>query len=79
MSSDPSASPDQPSAKNPTVPAPDTGPPVKLTRAGALWTSLILGFLILIVLLIFVTQNMETSSFTFFNLHWSLPLGVAML
>ena len=84
MSSDPSASPDKPRAKNPTVPVPAAGPPAKdpaakLTRAGALWTSLIAGFLILIVLLIFVTQNMETSSFTFFNLHWSLPLGVAML
>ena len=84
MSSDPSASPDQPSTKNSSVPAPAAGPPatdpaVKLTRAGALWTSLILGFLILIVLLIFITQNTETSSFTFFNLHWSLPLGVAML
>ena len=84
MSSDPSASPDQPSIKNPTVPMPATGPPGKdpaanLTRAGALWTSLILGFLILIVLLIFITQNTETSSFTFLGWHWSLPLGVAML
>ena len=84
MSSDPSASPDQPSTNDPTVPAPAAGPSakdpaVKLTRAGALWTSLIFGFLILIVLLIFITQNTETSSFTFFNLHWSLPLGVAML
>jgi uncharacterized integral membrane protein len=84
MSSDPSASPDQPRAKNPTVPAPAAGPPAKdpaakLTRAGALWTFLIAGFLILIVMLVFITQNMETSAFTFLGWHWSLPLGVAML
>ena len=84
MSSDPSASPDQPSTKNPSGPAPAAGPPgtdpaAKLTRAGALWTSLILGFLILIVLLIFVAQNTADTPFTFFNLHWNLPLGVAML
>lgn len=84
MSSDPSASPDKPGAKNPTAPAPAAGPPVtdpaaRLTRAGALWTFLIAGFLILILLLVFITQNMETSAFTFLGWHWSLPLGVAML
>jgi uncharacterized integral membrane protein len=84
MSSDPSASPDKPGAKNPTVPMPAAGPPAKdpaakFTRAGALWTSLIAGFLILILQLIFITQNMESSSFTFLGWHWSLPLGVAML
>jgi uncharacterized integral membrane protein len=84
MSSDPSASPDNSSAKNAAVPAPTAGPPAKdpaakFTRAGALWTSLIAGFLILILQLIFITQNMESSSFTFLGWHWSLPLGVAML
>ena len=84
MSSDHPGSPDKPSAKNPTVPMPTAGPPpkdpaAKFTRAGALWTSLIAGFLILILLLIYITQNMETMSFTFLGWHWSLPLGVAML
>jgi uncharacterized integral membrane protein len=50
-----------------------------LTRAGALWTSLTAGFLILILLLVFIIQNMESSAFTFLGWHWSLPLGVAML
>ena len=84
MSSDPSAAPDRSGGKNPTVPMPTTGPPAKdpaakFTRAGALWTSLVIGFLILILLLVFITQNMETMSFTFLGWHWSLPLGVAML
>jgi uncharacterized integral membrane protein len=75
MSSNPSASTDPPHDAT-TAPAP---PPVKFTRAGALWAALILGFLILIVLLIFIAQNTADTPFTFFNLHWNLPLGVAML
>lgn len=60
------------------LPAPETEE-VKFTRAAALWTSLIFGFLILIVLLIFITQNTESTSFTFITWHWNLPLGVAIL
>jgi uncharacterized integral membrane protein len=81
MSSDTSASTNPPERTEPT-PAPDTAPrepPVKFTRAAALWTALVLGFLILIVLLIFIAQNTANTPFTFFNLHWTLPLGVAIL
>lgn len=84
MSSEPNVSPGEPLP--PVVAEPDSGNPpavqaedVKFTRAAALWTSLILGFLILIVLLIFITQNTATTSFTFLSWHWSLPLGVAIL
>ena len=56
-----------------------TKDPSKFTRAGALWTALIIGFLILILLLIFVAQNVEPASFDFFSWHWSLPKGVAIL
>jgi uncharacterized integral membrane protein len=77
MSSNPSASTDPPPDAAPAPPS--GGPPVKFTRAAALWTALILGFLILIVLLIFVAQNTADTPFTFFNLHWNLPLGVAIL
>ena len=54
-------------------------PAVAFTRAGALWSSLIVGFLILIVLLIFITQNTPQAPFQFLVWHWSLPLGVAIL
>jgi uncharacterized integral membrane protein len=60
----------------------DDHPPVedvKFTRAAALWSSLILGFLILIVLLIFITQNTASTEFAFLSWHWKLPLGVAIL
>jgi uncharacterized integral membrane protein len=81
MSSDSSVSPDQP----PEISAPtlDNPPPpesaVKYTRAASLWSSLTAGFLILIVLLIFITQNTASAQFAFINLRWTLPLGVAIL
>ncbi|HEY5841599.1 MAG TPA: lipopolysaccharide assembly protein LapA domain-containing protein [Mycobacterium sp.] len=72
---------------DPTVPPPPDVPPVALepdsrtgyTRAAAMWTALILGFFILIVLLIFIAQNTTTTPFQFLGWHWSLPLGVAIL
>ncbi|EUA86521.1 hypothetical protein I551_7041 [Mycobacterium ulcerans str. Harvey] len=44
-----------------------------------MWSSLITGFLVLIVLLIFIAQNTASTAFAFFGWHWSLPLGVAIL
>ena len=84
MSREPHVSPGEPLP--PAKAAPEVqahpDPPVKeveFTRAAALWTSLILGFLILIVLLIFITQNTASTPFTFLHWHWNLPLGVAIL
>jgi uncharacterized integral membrane protein len=82
MSSQTPASPSQPPPK-PAQPPKGAGksaePAIGLTRAGALWTSLIAGFLILILLLIFIAQNTASTPFQFFGWHWSLPLGVAIL
>jgi len=86
MSSEPRIVPEK--QLPPVTPVPDSAPAhppvhqtsdVKFTRAGALWSSLILGFLILIVLLIFIAQNTAPTPFTFLNWHWNLPLGVAIL
>jgi uncharacterized integral membrane protein len=52
---------------------------VKFTRAAALWSALIAGFLILIVLLVFIAQNTASAQFAFLGMRWSLPLGVAIL
>jgi len=52
---------------------------VHRTRAAALWAALALGFLVLIVLLIFIAQNTESAEFAFLGWRWSLPLGVAIL
>lgn len=86
MSSQTPASPSQPPPPKPE-PAPKGGkapkaptePAIGFTRAGALWSFLITGFLILIVLLIFITQNTTQAPFQFLVWHWSLPLGVAIL
>ncbi|SRX93081.1 hypothetical protein MSP7336_01313 [Mycobacterium shimoidei] len=75
-------SPDQPypaeASKGDTATTP-SGQPVKFTRAGALWSALTVGFLILIVLLIFITQNTTSAQFAFLGWRWTLPLGVAIL
>jgi uncharacterized integral membrane protein len=82
MSSDKPVSPDQP---RPTTPpnkdaaAKSPESPVLFTRAGAVWSALTVGFLILIVLLIFITQNTSSAQFAFLGWRWSQPLGVAIL
>lgn len=82
MSSHTPASPDQPPPKPAAAGktgAPAKEPAVGFTRAGALWSALIAGFVILILLLIFITQNTVATDFRFLGWHWSLPLGVAIL
>lgn len=76
MSSDHRGSPDQPRG---AAHAPATHQAVPFTRAAALWSALIGGLLILIVLLTFVAQNPDSTALTFLWWHWSLPLGVAIL
>jgi uncharacterized integral membrane protein len=91
MSSNPPATSNEPPADHgkapstgakrtePAVGTKRTEPAVGFTRAGALWSALIAGFLILILLLVFITQNTASAEFTFLGWHWSLPLGVAIL
>lgn len=82
MSSHTPAAPGQPPQKPVTPPpagAAAKEPVIPFTRAGALWSSLTVGFLILIALLVFIAQNTASTSFQFLAWHWSLPLGVAIL
>ncbi|MBI3215457.1 MAG: DUF1049 domain-containing protein [Mycobacterium sp.] len=69
--------PAPPSKSNKPAATPESA--VKFTKAAAMWGALVLGFLILIVLLIFISQNTESAEFAFLGWHWSLPLGVAIL
>jgi uncharacterized integral membrane protein len=66
-------------APHPTKSAPPPQNAVKFTKTAALWSALVPGFLILIVLLIFIAQNTESAQFAFLGWRWSLPLGVAIL
>lgn len=89
MSTEQQFPPVEPGSPDPTAPelpddtsAPKAPPPenaVHFTRAAALWSALIVGFLILIVLLIFIAQNTDSGTFHFLGWNWSLPLGVALL
>jgi uncharacterized integral membrane protein len=92
MSTDPNVSPVEPVAPGPLDPIADEPPPdapapkrpppenaVKFTRAAALWSALIVGFVILIVLLIFIAQNTDSATYHFLGWNWSLPNGVAIL
>ena len=87
MTSDPSASPEpEPAAttKEPAIPpsSEPVVPPesaVKFTRAAALWSALIAGFVILILLLVFIMQNTDSATVHFFGWDWNLPVGVALL
>jgi uncharacterized integral membrane protein len=52
---------------------------VKFTRAAALWSALIVGFVILILLLVFIMQNTDSTTINLFAWEWNLPVGVAIL
>jgi uncharacterized integral membrane protein len=86
MTSDPSLPPEQPQLALPPegetpagVPATKPESAVKFTRAAALWSSLIVGFLILILLLVFIMQNTDSATVHFFGWQWNLPIGVGVL
>jgi uncharacterized integral membrane protein len=73
--------PDVPATTAPTTSTPQGTPEsaVKFTRAAALWTALIVGFLILILLLVFILQNTASATVHLFGWQWNLPIGVAIL
>jgi uncharacterized integral membrane protein len=93
MSSDPSPGrePEPYDPPNPGPPVPGDFEPadrtpaaapasaVKFTRAAALWSALITGFVILILLLVFILQNTNSATIHFFAWEWNLPLGVGIL
>lgn len=74
MSNDPSVPSHPPAPEVPTPPQQLT-----ITRASALWVSLIGGFLVLLVLLTFIAQNTMSVPLTFMTWHWNMALGVAIL
>ncbi|QCH21979.1 hypothetical protein DE4585_00189 [Mycobacteroides salmoniphilum] len=91
MTSDPGTTPDSPVAdtsidipvgEQPPLPA--TKPAkkedaVKRTRAAATWTGVILGLLILILLLVFILQNLTDTTTHFLSWEIQMPLGITVL
>ena len=52
---------------------------VPFTKTAAAWWALIGGSLSLIVLLIFITQNLDEATIHFLGWHWNTPVGIAFL
>ena len=53
--------------------------PIKRTRTGGIWVAAALFALILLLLLIFILENGQRASISYFGAHGHLPLGVALL
>ena len=53
--------------------------PVRRTRVGALWMSVILAAVVLVLLLVFIIENSARVDISFLGVHGHLPLGVALL
>ncbi|MGV8871002.1 MAG: LapA family protein [Rhodococcus sp. (in: high G+C Gram-positive bacteria)] len=49
------------------------------TRTAALWTGLVVGAIVLIVLLVFIVQNLDSVTVQIFAWQLDLPLGISML
>lgn len=67
------------SPKSGSTPAKAPKSAVKFTRTAALWSALVLGFLILILLLVFVLQNGDDVTLRLFGWQLTIQKGVAIL
>lgn len=72
----------------PTIRAEDQPPPpvglprqhvVRRTRIGGVWVAAALFALVLLLLLIFILENGQRMSISYFGAHGHLPAGVALL
>ncbi|MEX5298671.1 lipopolysaccharide assembly protein LapA domain-containing protein [Kocuria sp. CPCC 205292] len=69
----------EPAVRQPVSTDPALDEHQKQGVSGAMWTALILGLLVLVLLLVFILQNNVAAQFTYLGWQFSLPLGVAML
>ena len=63
---------------------PDRNKPVeqayrRARHASGWWARMAIAAVVLIVLLVFIIENLQTVNIAFFGMHWQLPAGVAML
>ncbi len=54
-------------------------PGLRPTRTGKLWVALTLGAVVLVLLLVFILENLERVRVSYFGAQGQLPLGVALL
>jgi lipopolysaccharide assembly protein A len=85
-------SPGQPDGTTQPAPDPAGSPPqpaapvaatrhhrVHRTRVGGVWVGFALAAVVLLLLLIFILENGQKASISYFGAHGHLPLGVALL
>jgi uncharacterized integral membrane protein len=68
---------DKPTAAAPTPPPPPTSVPP--SRAGRLWVGLTLALILLVVILVFIFQNLDSVKISFFTASGSFPLALIVL
>jgi uncharacterized integral membrane protein len=72
--------PAQPEGASPPVEAVQPAKnPLRTTRISGAWVGLIAAAIVLVLLLIFILQNTQSVSVSYFGASGHLPLGVAML
>jgi uncharacterized integral membrane protein len=54
-------------------------PGERQTRLSGAWTALVIGIIALVVILIFILQNLQSADVYFLIFHGHLPLAVALL
>lgn len=75
--SDPSTEPAPAPASAPDSSSASLGVP--RTRAGRNWVGVAAAILLLIVVLVFIIENLKTVHATFFGVGWRLPLAIDLL
>ena len=66
----------------PTSQDSETGPPLpgeRQTRLSGAWTALVIGIVILLVILVFILQNLQSVEVHFLFFQGQLPLAVGLL
>jgi uncharacterized integral membrane protein len=71
--------PEQVVDDDPTVPVGHAPQASARTRAGGTWTGLILSAVVLLLLLVFILQNLDPVRISFLGFSGTLPTGVALL
>lgn len=59
--------------------APPGREPRRTTRVSAAWTALAIGLVLLVVIVVFILENLQDVKVTFFGLHWRIPLALDLL
>lgn len=68
------------SPSTPASPAePQAYPGERRTRLSGAWTALVVGILALLLILVFILQNLQSVELSFIAFHGHLPLAVALL